>query len=134
MIFRLLYLLNGRRYRTRTAKIKGRRIKLYLADTPLRKTIGLMYWERLRKDEGMLFTFGNDARHAFWMMGMNFPIDMVWLDNSKRITYIVSSARPCKSVFNCPSYAPEKDSRYVLELAAGSARRLRLTIGERISI
>lgn len=132
MLFRLLYLFNGSRYRTRTARIRGRKMRLYLADTMLRKTIGLMYWNGLKENEGMLFTFRNDARHAFWMMNMRFPIDMVWLDSSMRIVHIVGSAKPCRSIFNCRSYAPTRDSRHVLELRAGFAKGRGMRIGERL--
>ncbi|MDE1823068.1 MAG: DUF192 domain-containing protein [Candidatus Micrarchaeota archaeon] len=133
MFFKLLYLLNGKRYRTKNARIRGKPVRLYLADTALRKTIGLMYWDRLKSSEGMLFIFGKDRKHEFWMLNMRFPIDIIWLDSSRRIAHIVNGARPCASILNCAPYVPQKDSRYVLELVSGFARKSGMKIGDRLS-
>ena len=79
---------------------------------------GLMYRTGMGTDQGMLFVFNADERHAFWMKNMHFNLDMLWLDHDGRVIYIGRNIPACTND-PCPVYTPEKDSRYVLELNSG---------------
>ncbi|MDE1860403.1 MAG: DUF192 domain-containing protein [Candidatus Micrarchaeota archaeon] len=102
----------------------------YVADSRGKVMKGLMGREALGKDEAMLFIFEREGRQGFWMLNMKFSIDIVWLDKSKRITYIAENAKPCGSIFNCPVYRPKESSLYVLELKAGIAHELGMKTGD----
>lgn len=99
-----------------------------VADDELRAQ-GLMHRDHLRPDAGMLFLFGKDERHSFWMKNTLIPLDMIFLDANRRIVGIERDVPPCK-VSRCPSYGPDADSRSVLELAAGVAKQQGLRAGD----
>src|SRR3989344_3984554 len=91
-------------------------VDVKIANTPSEQSQGLMYEKSL--DGGMLFKFDKMGRYYFWMENTLIPLDMVWLDNNQKIVHIEKSVPPCK-VEECPSYGPQADSMYVLEVNAG---------------
>jgi uncharacterized membrane protein (UPF0127 family) len=83
---------------------------------------GLMYRDRVREGTGMLFMFPQTGNYPFWMKNTLIPLDMIWIDEQKRIVHVTQDVPPCQAD-PCPSYPPGADARYVLELAAGVARQ-----------
>lgn len=102
-----------------------------LALTDLERARGLMYRDAIYADQGMLFVFSVEGYHSFWMKNMNFPIDILWLDEDKRIVHIEEQVPPCQTR-DCPSYAPELPGMYVLELKAGMVKCHNLQLQQRI--
>jgi uncharacterized membrane protein (UPF0127 family) len=92
------------------------------------RTQGLMFRDRLAEDRGMLFLFPATNEYAFWMKNTLIPLDMVWLDEQQRIVHVSHDVPPCKAD-PCPSYPPGGFARSVLELAAGTAVKHRVTDG-----
>jgi uncharacterized protein len=95
-------------------------IQAEVADTAAKRQLGLMFRKSLAKDRGMLFIFEHPDFYRFWMKNCRFPIDMIWLDQNKRIVYIRSNVPPCLDD-PCPTYGPEKKASYVIETVAGFA-------------
>ena len=81
---------------------------------------GLQGREALAENQGMLFAFDNDDFQKFWMKDMKFAIDMIWIDNQRRIVSIASARPPCMQE-TCEVYSPSQKARYVLEVPAGFA-------------
>ena len=92
---------------------------------------GLMFWEKLNPDQGMLFVFKDENFHSFWMKNMKIPIDFLWLDREKRIVHIERNVPPCKKP-PCVSYSSEMPAMYVLELKAGSVDENQLKLYDRL--
>jgi uncharacterized protein len=107
-------------------------IRADLAITSDQHIKGLSIKNHLRENQGMLFMFERPARYGFWMKDMNFPIDIIWLDNNRTVVHIEHDLVPCHSDFQCPTYTPHKDSLYVLETVAGFSQKHRVTIGTQI--
>ena len=85
----------------------------------------------------MLFVFQQPYRYGFWMMGMKFPIEIIWLDSNGTVTHIEHSLKPCppaNSNLVCPTYSPEKDSLYVLETVAGFSMKHFVRIGTHVGL
>src|SRR3989338_10329376 len=61
------------------AVINGHAFNLLIADTPQSRNRGLSYRESLPQDTGMLFIFDKKDSHSFWMNGMKFPLDFLWI-------------------------------------------------------
>ena len=101
-----------------------------IADTPEKKSTGLGVRDSMGEGEAMLFPFDVEGRHSFWMHGMKFPIDIIWLDSDKTVVHIEHSLEPCTS-FDCPSYAPDDDALYVLETVAGFSEKRGVVEGTR---
>ncbi len=121
------------KYRSATASLRGKVIKLELADSALKRAIGLMYRDGLGTDNGMLFIFGRDGRPGIWMRNMRFPIDIAWLDKRFRIVDFVEKAKPCTDI-RCKVYKPAASARYVLEFGAGTIRARGIRVGDTVRI
>ena len=90
---------------------------------------GLMYRDQLAADRGMIFLFAQSGDYPFWMKNTLIPLDMIWIDDAKKIVHVASNVPPCKAD-PCPSYPPNANSKYVLEVAAGVAAKHGLKNGD----
>jgi uncharacterized membrane protein (UPF0127 family) len=96
------------------------------------RAMGLMFRPSLAPDHGMLFVFDTLDFHGIWMKNCRFPIDIVWLDDERRVVHLAEGAPPCKAD-PCPVYEPLRRAAYVVELNAGQARRERVALGAALS-
>ena len=76
----------------------------------------------------MIFLFGEDGVYPFWMKNTIIPLDMIWVDTAHKVVSVQHDVPPCKAD-PCPSYPPTGAARYVLETAAGVAKKHRLEAG-----
>jgi len=95
------------------------------------RAMGLMFRPSLPKDRGMLFIFERPDFHGIWMKNCRFPIDIVWLDEERKVVHLAESVPPCKAE-PCPVYNPLRRASYVVELNAGQARREKAVLGSTI--
>lgn len=109
-------------------KIGSATVKATLALTNEDHRRGLQGVTHLDADEGKLFVFSNAQQLNFWMKDMRIPLDIIWLDEYKKIAHISENASVCKQT-DCPLYPSKKPVRYVLEVNAGFAARHQLTAG-----
>jgi uncharacterized membrane protein (UPF0127 family) len=82
---------------------------------------GLSGRKELPKGTGMLFIFETLDRHRMWMPDMNFPIDVVWLDETLSVCNISYGLQPCAVKAECPSYSSVYLCKYAIEMNAGEA-------------
>jgi uncharacterized membrane protein (UPF0127 family) len=112
---------------------KGPVLYAELADTPLKRGRGLMFREQLPPDRGMLFTFGDMQTWSFWMKNTKIPLDIVWMDDKKRIVHIERNVPICtKTDDSCPQYRSNDAAMFVLELGGGRAEALDLQRGKKL--
>lgn len=102
-------------------------VRAEVADDPLERARGLSGREGLAEGEGMLFMFGAPEELTFWMAGMRFPIDIVWI-NGGRIIGIEENAPPPgngpAATFSSPGPAEQ-----VLEVPAGFMKERGIVVG-----
>jgi len=101
-----------------------------IAKTPFEKAKGLMN-QYIDKNDAMFFVFETPANYAFWMKNTLEPLDIIWLDGNKQITFISKNTPICKND-PCPKYSPDKKSLYVLEIKGGLADQIGLQIGDKL--
>ena len=92
------------------------------------RAMGLMFRPSLPLDRGLLFVFDQPDFHGFWMKNCRFAIDMVWLDEDRKVVHVAEAVPPCKAD-PCPVYEPLRKASYVVELNAGQARREKAVLG-----
>ena len=92
------------------------------------KLKGLQNREYLGNDRGMLFVFPKNKVHSFWMKDTWIPLDIIWLDQARKVVHVEADVPPCVSD-PCPSYAPLQNATYVLELNAGQVQKHKISIG-----
>ena len=81
----------------------------------------------LEEKSGLLFVFPDDNLHGIWMKEMNFNIDIVWIDKNFKIVGLEENISP----LSYPKvFEPPTQSRYVLEINSGEAKKAEITIGD----
>lgn len=102
-----------------------------VADTSAERSKGLSGQIDLPTDHGLLFIFDEPNFYNFWMKEMNFPLDIVWLDQNFAVVDITNDLKP----ESYPKTVTSKQkAQFVLELNAGSANRFGLKVGDTIKI
>lgn len=100
-----------------------------IADTDEERAKGLMFRKHLPEGRGMLFDFGREQDVSMWMKNTYISLDMLFIRGDGRILRIAEHTEPL-STRTIPSGGPV---RAVLEVAAGTARRLGIAPGDRVA-
>jgi len=87
---------------------------------------GLMF---RKKCASLLFTFDWTDKHSIHSFFVAFPFDAIYLDEQGKVVDIFCSVPPFS-----PLLTPRSPVRYLLELEAGSAKKLSARIGDIIVI
>jgi hypothetical protein len=99
----------------------------YIAKSDSDREKGLSVFNKIKSNEAMIFSFDTSDKYSFWMKGMKFPIDIVWLDQDKKIVDIKNDV----AISTYPElFTPNTQSLYVLEFNAGTVNNSNLKIGE----
>jgi hypothetical protein len=112
---------------TRQASINSSQLTLEVASTSQARIHGLSNRLELPADHGMLFVFEARDRHRIWMKDMQFPLDILWLDEQLSVVDMKANARPAS--YPETIFRPDEAARYVLELNAGSIERYEIERG-----
>ena len=70
----------------------GAVLEAEVADTPEKLLFGLAFQDSLPPDKGMLYIFDKSASHRVWTKEFRIPVDIIWIDESKKIVHIVEEA------------------------------------------
>jgi uncharacterized membrane protein (UPF0127 family) len=79
---------------------------------------GMPYIDQLREDKAVLHIYSVDAPWPIDMKQRKAQFDIVWLNNQKKVVYIVKNAS-AESVPDT-TFAPKENARYMIELRAGT--------------
>jgi uncharacterized membrane protein (UPF0127 family) len=127
--------LSDTTYLKAKATVNGFVVYTDVAATPAQQIKGLDIKDHLDENQGMLFVFDHEMQQAFWMKGMKFPIDIIWLDSNGRVVHIENSLPPCPPPPGfCPTYSPGANSLYVLEVMSGFAQKHGVMSGTQIQL
>jgi len=99
-----------------------------LARTEDQQTTGLMFRPTVPPDGGMLFVWPHPQESQMWMRNTIAPLDMVFINADGTIRHIAEDTVP-QSLAIIDSHGPVKAT---LELAAGTALRLDLRVGDKV--
>ena len=83
---------------------------------------GLAFRDKLPADTGMLFVYGDEDYRSMWMKNTYIPLDMVFVRADGTVASIARDTEP----LSLRSVASSETVRFVLELNAGTARRLHI--------
>ena len=99
-----------------------------MAISPSQQETGLMWRPVVPANGGMLFDWGQPRDSTMWMRNTITPLDMVFINPDGTIRHIAENTTP-RSLAQIPSGG---QVRATLELAADSAARLHLRVGDRV--
>ncbi|PZU20730.1 MAG: hypothetical protein DI589_17205 [Shinella sp.] len=91
---------------------------------------GLMHRKSMPADHGMLFDFGESRLVTMWMKNTVLPLDMLFIDEAGMTRQVRENAVP----YSEDLISSGGEVRYVLELNAGTARRLGIGVGSRVEL
>lgn len=84
--------------------------------------------------DGMLFILPTRTTPSFWMKGMQFALDFVWIDTD-RVVDLHTNVLPHANNQNTqafPTYHPKSPVTHVLELPAGDVAKRNIVIGDSV--
>lgn len=88
-----------------------------IAQSDAERQKGLGGVTNLGESEALLMVYAADSKWPIWMKDMKVPIDIVWLDEKKKVVDIVRNVSPDEGTD--VTHIPRAKARYVIELAAG---------------
>jgi hypothetical protein len=94
-------------------------ITIEIADTPEARMKGLMERWSLPDLHGMLFLFDYPEVQGFWMHNTPLSLDMIFVDENRRILNIAESTMPMSK----QTYVSRGPAQYVVEVKAGFSKR-----------
>jgi uncharacterized membrane protein (UPF0127 family) len=114
---------------TLNADINGQNLKLVVAKN-LETVIKGLSWRKKIPFDGMIFFFDKPLKISFWMRGMNFPLDIVWVRNNV-ILGVTENIKPEPGVSEekLKTYPAPGEVDIVIELSAGRAKELKIKEG-----
>ena len=101
------------------------RFNIELADDGAERAQGLMFRDSMPSSAGMLFVYDAPQRASFWMKNTLIPLDMIFADETGRVTRVHANAVPGDTTPIDGGY----DVRFVLEINGGLAKRLGIVPG-----
>ncbi len=90
--------------------LNNKQYHLLVADTPAKRSKGLMYVKNLKGVDGMIFKFDNLAPQSFWNQNTHLDLDIYWINGDTVVGYehlppidragmvVISSPRPVDTV------------------------------------
>lgn len=116
-------------------KINDKNITVTIADTEDSRTKGLTGLDKLPQDEGMLFIFeSKNVIPSFWMKGMKFPLDFIWIKNGEVAQIDANISYPTSDTLDnaIKVYIPNSPVDYVLEVNAGFSGTNNIKVGDKV--
>ena len=113
--------------------LHGQRFSVELATNEAAREHGLMMRTSLAADHGMLFVFPDTAPRGFWMKNTLIPLDILYFNADRKLVSAQLDVPPCRAD-PCPVYPSAGPARYVLELSAGTVRRIGAHDGDTLAI
>lgn len=115
-------------------RINGKIFSVEIAKSRSEQLKGLGYRHKLLPNHGMLFTYPSPGKRIFWMKGMRFAIDIIWIFQNT-IVHIEKNVPPPPLLTadkKLKKYGNGVIADMVLELNTGESDQLRL--GDKIHI
>ena len=76
-------------FKTARIKVGAHSLNVEVAATDPQRSQGLMYREKLGKEDGMLFIFEEPGYHSMWMKNTLIPLSVAFVDGEGRILNIL---------------------------------------------
>jgi len=105
-----------------------KKVDVEIADSDAARHLGLMFREGMQEGEGMLFIFPKEEVQSFYMKNTVLPLDIIFVNASKKIVKIHSNTEP----FSEKSLPSVKPALYVVEVNAGFTTKFGIKEGSQI--
>ncbi|MEQ1723620.1 MAG: DUF192 domain-containing protein [Pseudobdellovibrio sp.] len=116
-------------------KKHNKTLNVEIAETEQQHAHGLMFREKLGKDEGMLFVFPNEQPRDFWMKNTLINLDIGYFDKNKKLIDI-QQMKAVTSILqtDLPSYPSKGPAQFALELPQGWFSKNKFPVGTLLKV
>lgn len=116
-----------------TITIRDMKYQVDIADDDRERSQGLSGREKLEANQGMLFTYPTPDRYSFWMKGMRFPLDFVWMAEDKIVELTENVQVPLTDTYT-PIIQPKVTVDKILEINAGDIKKYGFVVGDTVQL
>ncbi len=113
-------------------QVGGKNLKVEVRDDAAERALGLSYRKKLDENEGMLFIFEQPAMHGFWMKGMEFNLDIIWIRNGVIVDISKNVPAPKMNGGQIAAVSPKEAADWVLEVVGGWAEKYEVGVGDEV--
>ena len=106
-------------------------VEVEIADTDAERQTGLMGWNVLPDNAGMLFVFEGEQTLSFWMRDTLIPLSIAYIDAEGRIVDI-QDMQPLDDV--PPHYVSAEPAQYALEVNQGFFEERGVMVGDTVEL
>lgn len=78
----------------------------------------------------MWFVFKAEGIYPFWMKNTSIPLDIIWVDGSRRVLDFKRNTTPFSEV----PIIPSGPAKWVLEVPAGTVDRKLIAVGDYVQV
>ncbi|MBI2033940.1 MAG: DUF192 domain-containing protein [Candidatus Liptonbacteria bacterium] len=115
-----------------TLKIGEQEFQVEVAKDDVSRSRGLSGREYMAREQGMLFIFDTAGNHGFWMKGMKFSLDIVWIREGRIVGFSENLPPVDEGLRPPPIYYPPEVADMVLEINAGLVQKYEFKVGDPI--
>jgi uncharacterized membrane protein (UPF0127 family) len=103
-------------------------LRVEVARTQKEREKGLMFRASLPEDGGMLFDFHREREISMWMKNTPLSLDMIFVGSDGRVVSLAMGTEP----FSERVISSGTAALAVIEVSAGTAKRLAVAVGDRV--
>lgn len=111
-------------------------VNVEISDEKDERAKGLAGKDSIASDSGMLFVFEQSDKHRFWMKGLKFPLDFIWILDDRVVDILTNVPNPSPETPDnqLPVYGPTTKVNKVLEVSAGFVSQNNIRVGDKIQL
>jgi uncharacterized membrane protein (UPF0127 family) len=106
-------------------KLKNSVMEADLADDFWKRLIGLSF----SKKKNMLFIMSYEEKWSFWMFGVSYPLNIIFMNKNKEVVDIKKAEPLSFNPETWRTYVPRKPCKYVFE----TPLNLNINVGDKVS-
>src|SRR6202165_5246665 len=115
-------------FKTTRIKVGNHSLNVEVAATDPQRSQGLMYREKLGKEDGMLFLFDEPSYHSMWMKNTLIPLSVAFVDGEGRILNILDMEPQ-----TLDTHTAAGPARYAIETNKGWFAQRKVKPGDRVT-
>lgn len=120
--------------RTTPLTIGDDTFNVYVADSAVEWEVGLGNVDTLGAGEGMVFIFPSPEEHTFWMKGVEYPIDIIWIGDGSVIGSVTAYPELTSDKSSYARYVSPELVDMVLEVSAGTVATEQIGVGDPVTM
>lgn len=129
----MILFVYGVDFESKSIWLNGHKFNVEIADSPVKRSRGLMFRESLQPDQGMLFVFDKPEKLSFWMKNTRIPLGIAFFSEDLVLNQIIDPMEPHLDDLTRPkTYESSKPSVLALELKSGRFRELKIEKGAQL--